>query len=202
MCINVSCSAQTISAASYLDNCDDFTHITARDNPFLRAHLSLAAQNENAGSRTSRTRKLKPEDIDDITCVKIIALNQQNEILALRHKHTYLLPEGPVEWDDENPAAAARREVLEATNLTLGQVEQVTLITTKDHKENETKTLVFVGRVIGEDAPESGVKRKYRFLDKDKFLRTSGNQNDLTRALVTSAFKILVEGKRVIEFQR
>lgn len=124
--------------------------------------------------------------------VKIVVFDDQNRILVIKNKNRFVLPGGHVEWDDDDTETAARREVFEAANIALGPTRPVTIIKTKDHDGQIAQTIVFVGRMAGEEVGWPEQKPAHRFMSKETFFRTSGGQSDLVRSLVDAAHRVLV----------
>lgn len=135
---------------------------------------------------------IKGQDENDPKYVKIVVFDDHNRALVVKKKNRFVLPGGRVEWDDDDAEAAVRREVFETANIALGLVIPVTLVRTKDRNKQITKTMVFVGRMSGEEQAASNQEQKHRFFSKEAFLEATGHRNDLVRTLVDAAFKVLV----------
>ncbi|MGE0108455.1 MAG: NUDIX hydrolase [Bdellovibrionales bacterium] len=131
----------------------------------------------------------QPQDKCEPKYVKVIVFDDQNRVLLVKNGNRLVLPGGPVEWDDDDTEAAARREVFEAANIALGTVTQITVITTKDPMSQTQYTAVYTGRTHGK---ERRPKTKHRFLSKDALFKTVAGQGELVRALIESAHRVLV----------
>ncbi len=127
-------------------------------------------------------------DAEEIKYVKIVVFDDQNRVLAIKNTSRFVLPSGCIEWDDDDAEAAARREVFETTNISLGLVKPVTVINTKDHQNQIASTLVFVGRMPGKEQTPSD---HHRFMNKKAFLETSGGHYELVRSLIEAAYRVL-----------
>jgi len=121
--------------------------------------------------------------------VKIVVFDDRNHVLTIKSKNRFIMPGGRVEWDDDDAEAAARREVFETANIALGLVIPVTVIKTNARQSKSARTIVFVGRMRGEE-PSSG--DQYRFMSKETFLDTVGGQCDLFCALINAAYRVLI----------
>ncbi len=123
--------------------------------------------------------------------VKVVVFDDQNRVLAVRSRNRFVLPGGRVEWDDDDAEAAARREVFESANIALGLVKPVRVIETKNCQTQSARTIVFVGRMVGEGGI-SEQRFNSRFMSKKTFFETIGGQSPLVRSLVESAHRALL----------
>ncbi len=131
-------------------------------------------------------------DTEEIKYVKIVVFDDQNHVLALKSKSRFVLPGGRIEWDDDDMEAAARREVFETANISLGLVKPVTIIKTKNRQNQSAQTIVFVGRMAGEGRAWPRQKQSHRLMSKETFFETVGVQSDLVRSLIEEAHHVLV----------
>ncbi|MDD3183381.1 MAG: NUDIX domain-containing protein [Alphaproteobacteria bacterium] len=141
---------------------------------------------------SSELLRIDPQDESEPKYVKVLVFDDQNHVLTVKNGNRFVLPGGRVEWDDDDAEAAARREVFEAANIALGPMRTVTVIKTKDHDGQIAQTIVFVGRMAGEDIVWPEQKPVRRFMSKETFFRTSGGQSDLVRSLVNAAHRALI----------
>lgn len=121
--------------------------------------------------------------------VKIVVFDALNRVLTVKSNSRFVLPGGCVEWDDDDAEAAARREVFEAANMTLGLMKPVTIIKTKSRQNQNAQTIVFAGRLCGEGQASSD---DYRFMGKETFFNTPSGQNGPVRSLIEAAYRVLV----------
>ncbi|MDD3181199.1 MAG: NUDIX domain-containing protein [Alphaproteobacteria bacterium] len=166
--------------------------LTLEESDLIQAVLSFIGQNENntiGGGKMRQMNESNTLNAGEAKHVKIVVFDNQNRVLTVKSKNRFILPGGRVEWDDDDAEAAARREVFETANIALGLVKPVTVIKTKDRQNQSAQTIVFVGRLRGEDTKLS---EKSRFMSKEAFLETADRQSDLVRSLVVSAHRVLV----------
>ena len=135
------------------------------------------------------TPQSNAQNESEASYVKIIVFDDQTRILVVKNKNRFVLPGGRVEWDDNDAEAAARREVFEAAKVALGILKPTTAIKTKLHQNQSTKTIVFVGRLCGEDQQ---VSNKHRFMNKSAFFEASASHDAFVHSLVEAAHRVLV----------
>lgn len=166
--------------------------LTLEEGSLIQAVLSFIGQNQNdtAGGGEMKERQ-ETTTLRNVEAkhVKVVVFDEQNRVLAIKSRNRFVLPGGRVEWDDDDAEAAARREVFEAANIALGIVKPVTVIKTKNRQNQNTRTIVFVGRLRGGEQTSGD---NQRFLDKETFFTTPGGQSDLVRSLVEDAHRVLV----------
>ncbi len=166
--------------------------LTLEEGRLIQAVLSFIGQKGNEAKEAYELRQAQPPKLlneEEIKHVKVVVFDGQGRVLGFKRRNRVVLPGGRVEWDDDDAEAAARREVFERANIALGLVKPVTVIRTKDRKNQSTQTIVFVGRVRGE---EQTTNDKYRFMSRETFYELSGSRSNLVRSLVVSAYRTLV----------
>lgn len=166
--------------------------LTLEESGLIQAVLSFIGQNENEIKGEGRMKPINAPmalEESDARYVKIVVFDEQNRVLTVKSKSRFVLPGGRVEWDDDDAEAAARREVFEVANISLGVVKPVTVVRTRSRKSTSAQTIVFVARINGTgQASNEG----HRFVSKGTFFETPGGQSDLVRSLVESAHRLLV----------
>ncbi len=161
--------------------------LTLEESALIKDVLTFVGRNQN--SLAGRLGQQEGEETGERKAaeakyVKVVVFDDQNRVLAVKNKNSFILPGGRIEWDDDDAEAAARREVFEAADIALGIVQPVTTVKTKD-----SRTIVFVGRLRGEDKTSGD---RHRFMTKETFFGTPGGRSDLVRSLIETAHRILV----------
>lgn len=172
--------------------------LSEHEKSLVKETISIAAHNENI--RQAQHRFIKPDvvpELDVVDSIAVIAFDARENLLALKKKSRLALPTGRVEWDDDNTEAAARREVLETTGLTLGPLFISSVIENTKRNEHAGSSIIFTGYVNEESVtPESNSQ----FLNEETFLSRCTGGVSTHRRLIQAAKDCLnatcIKGKK------
>jgi hypothetical protein len=110
----------------------------------------------------------------------IMALDEQNRILALKKGKGFAILRGVTEWEDDSDEATVRREVSEEAYVTLDFVAHAAVIETMPEDSFTGKpvvTLVMAGRVKSLNPYPPQEKHRRAFLSKPDFLKHCAADN-------------------------
>lgn len=131
--------------------------------------------------------------------VKVVAFDNEDRILTVRDGNRIDIVNGSIEWDDDTPEDAARREAMEKANVTLGEVSLGAVIESKPKGGSSGQaavTLVMTARIKSIDPYKSWQGAPKRaFLTKEELFKKLGprKSKDLTRLIDMASFALVEE---------